>query len=78
MYPLFMKPLNWKKIFSMAGWLWLFTPWGMWLLWKDEEFSRAAKWRIFIYSFLIPTIVMAAISLFSLWRMTQALTGMGI
>ena len=70
--------LPWKKIFSIASWLWIFPPWGIWLLWKDTEFSRVAKWRIFVYSFLIPTVLMMAVSMLSLWRLGSVLSGMNI
>ena len=61
-----------KRVFWIEFWLWVFPPWGLWLLYKDTTFTRSAKIRLLMYSFLIPLMVVFALSLYLLHH-TQVL-----
>jgi len=41
---------QWKAVGKIVGWLLLFPPWGLYLLWKEPLLSRSAKIRLVVYS----------------------------
>ena len=57
---------QWRRIGSIVFWLFLFPPWGLYLLWRDAELSRATKWRVVIYSFLLLVLIPVTMMLFTL------------
>lgn len=59
-----LKPgLPWKRILVLVFWLYAFTPVGLWKVWRDATLSASAKWRIVIYTFLLPVVAYLALSL---------------
>jgi hypothetical protein len=65
-----------KRIFWIEFWLWIFPPWGIWLLYKDKQLTRSAKIRLLIYSFLIPIAVVFALSIYLLHHTAAMLNSM--
>ena len=71
-------PPHWRRIASIEWWLFLFPPWGLYLLWKDTALSRATKWRMAIYSLLLVVLIPIAMMLYTLsvgQKMIQAAGG---
>ena len=54
---------TWKRVAKLALWLYLLMPVGLWKLWQDPLLSASAKWRIFLYLFVIPFLVYIAVSI---------------
>ena len=54
---------RWKRVFLIAGWIWVIFPVGLWKLWKDPVLTVTEKWRVFIYLFVMPLLAYFAISL---------------
>lgn len=52
----------WRRIAWIEFWLCLFPPWGMWLLWRDTLLTKPVKQRVIFYTFVIPIVVLIAIS----------------
>lgn len=63
-------PSVWKRVLPLAAWLWIFPPVGLWKLYTDPVLSPSAKWRILLYSCVLPLLAYLA---FSLWGVNAAL-----
>ena len=63
----------WKRVAVLALWLCLAPPVGLWKLWEDRTLSRAAKWRVLIYLFLIPALAYVTGSLWTASHTLQRL-----
>ena len=61
---------TWKRVAALTLWLLLAAPVGIWKLWQDPVLSTRAKWRIFVYLFLLPVLVYIV---FSLWTTNRSL-----
>lgn len=73
-----MTRLQWRCVFSIVFWLFLFPPWGLYLLWKEPTLDRATKWRVAIYSLFVLVAVPFALMLYTFHvgeKMIQAAGG---
>ena len=55
---------------KLVVWLWLLPPLGIYFLYRESELTKYAKWRVFLYAFLVPVLGYFA---FGLWKTNQAL-----
>jgi hypothetical protein len=62
---------TWKHVTTLALWLYLMTPVGLWKLWKDTILTPSAKWRVLIYVFVLPILVYVTVSFWSANHMLQ-------
>jgi len=60
-----------RHILGLVVLLWALTPVGLWKLWRDPELSSTAKWRILVYSFVIPILAYFALSF---WKANEIMT----
>ena len=73
-----MPPLNpekkrlWRRILQIELWLCVFPPWGLWELYQDPLLSPSTKWRMVVYTYLIPTLIVLALDLYTLHRAERA------
>jgi len=65
----------WKKIIRIVLAFWVLPPWGLWLLYRDREMTTPLKWRILIYTLLIPILALLA---YTLSGVNQTLTTFGL
>lgn len=60
----------WRRIAYIEFWLFLFPPWGFWLLYKDTLLTPKAKRRLLFYTFAIPVAVLVLVTVVEI-RETQ-------
>jgi len=67
----------WRRIAWLQFWLLFLPPVGFWMVWRDATFSRTAKGRILVYTYLIPLLAYLALMLYVFNASERALQASG-